>query len=178
MAQVAKKIIGDDTADAQLEAARVLMINGGASMVYHSMDEQDVTRIMQHPMVSIAADASIIDADSGVPHPRASGNTARVLGEYVRERKVLSLEEAVRKMTSLPASFFGFPGRGVIREGAYADLVLFDAAKVKDEATYADPRAYPTGMPHVLVNGVFVVRDGKTTGARPGMVLPRMRKSG
>jgi N-acyl-D-aspartate/D-glutamate deacylase len=81
-------------------------------------------------------------------------------------------------MTSLPASFFGFPGRGVIREGAYADLVLFDAAKVKDEATYADPRAYPTGMPHVLVNGVFVVRDGKTTGARPGMVLPRMRKSG
>jgi N-acyl-D-amino-acid deacylase len=177
MAQVAAKMIGDDSADAQLEAARILMLNGGASMVYHSMDEQDVTRIMQHPMVSIAADASIADAGAGVPHPRGSGNTARVLGEYVRERKVLSLEEAVRKMTSLPASFFGFEGRGVIREGAYADLVLFDPAKVKDEATYESPRTYPSGMPHVLVNGVFVVRDGKTTGARPGMVLARRRVS-
>jgi len=98
-----------------------------------------------------------------------------VLGEYVRERKVLTLEEAVRKMTSLPAVFFGFTDRGVIREGAYADLVLLDAAKVKDEATYDNPRAYPTGMPHVLVNGVFVVKDGKTTGARPGMVMQRTR---
>jgi len=175
MAQVATKMMGGDSADAQLEAARVLMLNGGASMIYHFMDDQDVTRIMRHPMVSIAADASITDAGSGVPHPRGSGNTARVLGEYVRERKVLTLEEAVRKMTSLPAVFFGFTDRGVIREGAYADLVLLDAAKVKDEATYDNPRAYPTGMPHVLVNGVFVVKDGKTTGARPGMVMQRTR---
>jgi N-acyl-D-aspartate/D-glutamate deacylase len=117
MAEVATKIAGSDSADAQLEAARILMMNGGASMVYHFMDEQDVARIMKHPMVSIAADASISDASSGVPHPRGYGNTVRVLGEYVRERHVLTLEDAVRKMTSLPASFFGFEGRGVIREG-------------------------------------------------------------
>jgi N-acyl-D-amino-acid deacylase len=178
MAEVATKIAGSDSADAQLEAARILMMNGGASMVYHFMDEQDVARIMKHPMVSIAADASISDASSGVPHPRGYGNTVRVLGEYVRERHVLTLEEAVRKMTSLPASFFGFEGRGVIREGAFADLVLFDPATVADAATYAAPQTYPTGMPHVLVNGVFVVKDGKTTGARPGQLLLRNRRVG
>jgi len=176
MKQVAEKMIGDGAADAQIEAARILMLNGGASMVYHFMNEDDVASIMRHPMVSIASDSGVIDAGSGVPHPRGSGNTARVLGEYVRERKVITLEEAVRKMTSLPASFFKFEGRGIIQEGAAADLVLFDPAKVKDEATYAAPLAFPTGIPHVLVNGVFVVRDGKTTGARPGEILLRGRR--
>jgi N-acyl-D-amino-acid deacylase len=175
MAEVASKIAGDDSADAQLEAARILMLNGGASMVYHFMDDQDVARIMRHPLVSIAADAGISDAGSGVPHPRGYGNTARVLGDYVRDRHVISLEEAVRKMTSLPASFFGFDGRGVIKEGAFADLVVFDPATVADTATYAAPQSYPAGIPHVLVNGVFVVRDGKTTGARPGGLLLRNR---
>ncbi len=176
MKQVAERMIGDGSADAQLEAARILMLNGGASMVYHFMDEADVERIMQHPMVSVASDAGVVEPGSGAPHPRTYGNTARVLGEYVRERKVLSLEEAVRKMTSLPAEFFKFEGRGVIREGAVADLVLFDPAKVKDNATYASPQAFPSGIPHVLVNGVFVVRDGKTTGARPGELLSRARR--
>ena len=152
------------------------MLNGGASMVYHFMDEEDVARIMRHPMVSVASDAGVIEPGSGVPHPRGYGNNARVLGEYVRERKVLSLEEAVRKMTSLPAEHFRFEGRGVIREGAVADLVLFDPARVKDEATYAAPHAFPTGIPHVIVNGVFVVRDGQTTGARPGDILMRKRR--
>jgi N-acyl-D-amino-acid deacylase len=176
MKQVAEKMIGDGSADAQIEAARILMLNGGASMVYHSMSDDDVAAIMRNPLVSIASDSGVIDATSGVPHPRGSGNNARVLGEYVRERKVITLEEAVRKMTSLPAAFFGFEGRGVIQEGAAADLVLFDPAKVKDEATYASPLAFPTGIPHVLVNGVFVVRDGKTTGARPGEILYRGRR--
>ena len=176
MKQVAEKMIGDGAADAQIEAARILMLNGGASMVYHFMSEDDVAAIMRNPLVSIASDSGVIDAASGVPHPRGSGNTARVLGEYVRERKVITLEEAVRKMTSLPASFFKFEGRGVIQEGAAADLVLFDPAKVKDEATYAAPLAFPTGIPHVLVNGIFVVRDGKTTGARPGEILLRGRR--
>jgi N-acyl-D-amino-acid deacylase len=176
MPQVATTMIGDASADAQLEAARVMMLNGGASMIYRFMNDVDVARFMKNPWVAVAADASIDDPGSGVPHPRGYGNTARVLGDYVRERNVISLEEAVRKMTSLPAAFFGFEGRGVVREGAFADLVVFDPAKVKDEATYANPRVYPSGIPHVLVNGVFVVRDGKTTGARPGRVLLRNRR--
>ena len=175
MKQVAETMIGDGSPDAQLEAARILQLNGGASMVYHFMNEDDVARIMKHPMVAIASDSGIVDQSSGVPHPRGSGNAARVLGEYVRERKVLTLEDAVRKMTALPAEFFRFEGRGVIKEGAVADLVLFDPLTVKDEATYASPLAFPKGIPHVLVNGVFVVRDGKTTGARPGEILERKR---
>jgi N-acyl-D-aspartate/D-glutamate deacylase len=137
------------------------------------MDEADVARIMQHPMVSVASDSGVLDPAAGVPHPRGYGNTARVLGEYVRDRMVLPLEEAVRKMTSLPAGHFRFEGRGVIREGAFADLVLFDPARVRDNATYAAPHAFPSGLPHVLVNGVFVVRGGRPTGARPGQVLTR-----
>jgi len=175
MKQVAEKIAGGGSADAQIEAARTLMIGGGASMVYHFMGDDDIARIMKHPMVSFASDAGVIQPGSGVPHPRGYGNAVRVLGEYVRERKTISLEEAVRKMTSLPAAHFGFAGRGQIKEGAAADLVLFDPATVKDEATYAAPHAYPSGLPHVLVNGVFVVKDGKSTGARPGQILRRTR---
>ena len=173
MKQVAEKISGSGSADAQLEAARTLMLGGGASMVYHFMGDEDIARIMRHPMVAFASDAGVLQPGAGVPHPRGYGNAVRVLGEYVRERKTIALEEAVRKMTSLPAAHFGFSGRGVIKEGAAADIVLFDPAAVKDQATYAAPHAYPVGMPHVLVNGVFVVRDGKTTGARAGQILRR-----
>lgn len=173
MNDVAKKLLGTDSADAQLDAARLLMLGGGASMVYHFMGDEDIVRIMQHPMVGVASDAGVLESGVGVPHPRGYGNNVRVLGEYVRERKVISLEEAVRKMTSLPALQFGFAGRGVIREGAVADLVVFDPATVKDVATYAAPHAFPEGLPHVLVGGVFVVRDGTHTGARPGQVLRR-----
>jgi len=176
MKDVATKLLGAATADAQIEAARLLMLGGGASMVYHLMGDADIERIMRHPMVAVASDAGVLEPGAGVPHPRGYGNNARVLGEYVRERKILPLEEAVRKMTSLPAQHFGLAGRGVIREGAAADLVLFDAARVRDAATYERPHAFPDGMPHVLVNGTFVVRDGKATGARPGQVLRRDRK--
>lgn len=173
MKQVAAKLVGKDDADGQLEAARRMMIAGGASMVYHFMGEDDIARIMRHPMVAFASDAGVLTPGSGVPHPRGYGNTVRVLGEYVRERKVLPLEDAVRKMTSLPAAHFGFEGRGVIRVGAAADLVVFDPATVRDQATYAAPHAFASGVPHVLVNGQFVVRDGRTTSARPGQVLRR-----
>jgi len=170
--QIAKKMIGDETAGSQLEAARILMLNGGASMIYAFMKDDDVARILKYPMVSVASDASLGTAGDSTMHPRAFGNTARVLGLYVREQKLMSLEEAVRKMTSLPAAFFKFEGRGVIREGADADLVLFDPVTVNDAPATG---AYPTGIPHVLVNGTFVVRDGKTTGSRPGQVLLRGR---
>ena len=176
MKQVAEKLIGRGDADAQLEAARRMMVAGGASMVYHLMGEDDITRIMRHPMVAFASDAGVLTAGSGVPHPRGYGNTVRVLGEYVRARKVIALEEAVRKMTSLPAAHFGFEGRGVIRPGAAADLVVFDPATVRDVATYAAPHAFAAGVPHVLVNGQFVVRDGATTAARPGQVIRRQAR--
>jgi N-acyl-D-amino-acid deacylase len=175
MPEVAERMIGDRTADHQLEAARVLVMNGGASIVDRAGSDDDVERFLRYPFVSIASDAGLPESE-GPSHPRAYGTTARVLGEFVRERGVLTLEEAVRKMTSLPAAQFGLAGRGVIREGAPADLVLFDAARVHDVATYASPRAFPAGIPHVLVNGVFVVRDGRTIGARPGTVLSVSRK--
>jgi N-acyl-D-amino-acid deacylase len=173
MQQVAEKLKGSGTADAQLEAARDMMLNRGASMVYHFMSDDDVDRIMKHPQVSFASDASVIAEGQGVPHPRGMGNNARVLGEYVRVRKVISLEEAIRKMTSLPAAHFRFADRGEIKEGFAADLVLFDPAKVGDAATFEKPHAYATGIPHVFVNGVAVVKNGEHTGAKPGLVLRR-----
>jgi N-acyl-D-amino-acid deacylase len=142
-------------------------------MVYHFMSDDDVDRIMKHPQVSFASDASVIAEGQGVPHPRGMGNNARVLGEYVRVRKVISLEEAIRKMTSLPATHFRFADRGEIKEGFAADLVLFDPAKVGDAATFEKPHAYATGIPHVFVNGVAVVKNGEHTGAKPGLVLRR-----
>lgn len=173
MKQVAAKMVGSETTDAQLEAARRMMQRGGASMVYHFMTEADVERIMQHPMVGIASDASVNTFGSGVPHPRGYGNTVRVLARYVRERKVISLEEAVRKMTALPAAQFKLQGRGRIQTGFSADLVVFDPATVTDTATFDSPHAYPTGISHVLVNGVAVVTRGQSVSARPGAVLRR-----
>ena len=178
MKDVAVKLSGSSSADAQLEAARVMLRAGGASMVYHFMSEDDIALIMKHPMVSVAADSGVLEPGAGAPHPRGYGNNARVLGVYVRERQVIPLEEAIRKMTSLPASQLGLAGRGVIREGAPADLVLFDPLRIKDAATYQMPHAFPEGLPHVIVNGVIVLRDGKLTGARPGQILSRQKRSG
>lgn len=108
-----------------------------------------------------------------MPHPRGYGNAVRVLGRYVRELKVLTLEEAIRKMTTLPADQFGFADRGRLAPGMAADIVIFDAGTVADRATYANPHAYPVGIAHVLVNGVAVVEGGEQTTARPGRVLRR-----
>jgi N-acyl-D-amino-acid deacylase len=171
MKQVAMKRLGSGTADAQFEAARQMLLAGGASMVYHLMSDQDVDRIMRHPQVGIASDSSVLTIDQGVPHPRGYGNNARVLGEYVRGRHVVTLEEAIRKMTSLPAAHFRFPKRGLIKEGYAADLVLFDPATVGDRATFERPHAYAAGIPYVIVNGVPVVVRGEQTSARPGLVL-------
>jgi N-acyl-D-amino-acid deacylase len=171
MKQVAARLKGNDSADAQLEAARDMMLAGGATMVYHFMSEDDVERIMKHPQVGIASDSSVLVDGEGVPHPRGYGNTARVLGEYVRTRRVISLEEAVRKMTSLPAEQFHFQDRGVVKVGSAADLVVFDPRTVADTATFEKPHSYPTGILHVIVNGVLVVRNSEHTGARPGQLL-------
>jgi N-acyl-D-amino-acid deacylase len=171
MKQVAAQLKASESADAQFESARQMMLAGGASMVYHFMSDEDVDRIMKHPQVAIASDSSLLAMGDGAPHPRGYGNTARVLGEYVRTRKVLSLEEAVRKMTSLPAGHFRFSQRGRIASGYAADIVLFDRATVGDAATFAQPHAYARGIPHVFVNGVAVIRNGEHTGAKPGVVV-------
>lgn len=171
--QIAQKVRGSESVEAQLEVAREMLRAGGAQMVYHLMSEPDVARIMRHPMVGVASDASVNTPGQGIPHPRGYGNTVRVLGTYVRQDKVLTLEEAVRKMTSLPAAHFGFADRGLIKAGYAADLVIFDPRTVTDRATFEAPHAYPAGLPHVLVNGVLVIRDGVVTGARPGTILTR-----
>lgn len=175
--QAAERLVGSGTPDAQLETARRMMLAGGASMVYHFMSDADVERIMKHPVVGFASDSGVLVEGAGVPHPRGYGNNARVLGEYVRVRKVIPLEEAIRKMTSLPAEHFRFAERGAIRPGYAADVVLFDAAKVGDAATFEKPHAYATGIPYVIVNGVVVVKGGVHTGAKPGVVLRSATKA-
>ncbi len=161
-----------------LEAAAALVIegelNGGASMVYHVLDEGDVRRIMAHPQTMIASDGRLTQPGDGVPHPRAYGTFPRVLGVYVREQQVLTLEQAVRKMTAMPAARLGLAGqRGCLAAGCYADVVLFDAARVGSPATFTDPHHYAVGIPWVFVNGVAVVERGAFTTARPGRGVRR-----
>lgn len=159
------------------EAAASLVVEaqlkGGASMIYHVIDEGDVRRIMAHAQTMIASDGRLTRPGEGQPHPRAYGTFPRVLGHYVREAGVLTLEEAVRKMTSMPARRLGLTGRGEVAEGKVADLVVFDAATVGDRATFTAPHQYPAGIGDVLVNGVAVVARGEMTTARPGRVLKR-----
>jgi N-acyl-D-aspartate/D-glutamate deacylase len=156
-----------------------LLIEEGGSVgcVYFIIDEADLALAMQQPWVTVGSDGSALSTEgplrAGVPHPRNFGTFPRVLGRYVRELKVISLEEAIRKMTSLPASILGLTDRGQIKEGMWADLVIFDPATVADRATFEDPFQYPVGISTVLVNGTVVLDDGKHTNARPGKVLRR-----
>lgn len=158
------------------EAETILEMIGAINrtqMVYFSMNEGDLTRIMQYPFNMIASDAGIARYGSGMPHPRAYGTNARVLSRYVREQKVIRLEEAIRRMTSLPAQKFNLRDRGLLLEGMAADVVLFDEHTVGDAATFINPHAYSTGFKFVLVNGEVVVDNGKHTGTRSGQVLRR-----
>jgi dihydroorotase/N-acyl-D-amino-acid deacylase len=153
-------------------------LKGGASMIFHVIDEQDVKRIMAHPMTMIASDGRLNRLGDARPHPRAYGTFPRVLGHYVREEKVLSLEQAVHKMTGMPAARLGLTDRGCVREGCAADVTIFNALEVTDRATFTDPHHYPVGIPYVIVNGTPVVDNGAFTNARPGKVLKRARGKG
>lgn len=155
----------------ETETVMDMMTKGGAGMVFHGMSDEDVKRIMQYPFNMFASDASIRVFNQGAPHPRGYGTNARVLARYVREQNVLSLEEAVRRMTSLPAQKFGLKDRGLLREGFAADLVVFDEKEVTDLSTYTKPHAYSQGFRYVLVNGKVVVDEGKHTGVRSGKTL-------
>lgn len=146
---------------------------GGAQTIFHVLEEGDVKRIMAHPQTMIASDGRLNRLGDAVPHPRAYGTFPRVLGRYVRDEKVLTLQEAVRKMTAMPAALLGLADRGCLREGCVADVTIFDAQTVSDVGTYADPHHYPVGIPWVIVNGVAVVENGVFGASRPGKVLRR-----
>jgi N-acyl-D-amino-acid deacylase len=140
--------------------------------VHHTMNEDDVRAVMSVPWVSIGSDGSALNQQyPGKPHPRSFGTNPRVLGKYTREEKVLTLEDAVRKMTSMPAQVLGLKDRGLLREGYWGDIVVFDPDTVADTATYDNPKQYPKGIDYVLVNGAVVIDSGHHTGARPGKVV-------
>ncbi len=166
--EAAQKLKGSDSLDAQIEVILDLELNGGAQGVFHGMNEADLQKFLRHPNTMVASDSGLRDFGKDVPHPRGYGNNARVLGRYVRELKVLTLEDAVRKMTSLPARTFRFDRRGELREGYWADITIFDPAKIGDPATFREPHQYATGLPWVLVNGVPVIANGERTAAKPG----------
>ncbi|MFN0102017.1 MAG: N-acyl-D-amino-acid deacylase family protein [Bryobacteraceae bacterium] len=159
------------TVDSEVETILQMIVKGGAQMVYHSMGMEDVERILRYPNTAIASDGGIREFGSGMPHPRSYGTNARVLSEFVRNRGTLTLEDAIRRMTSLPARTFRFTDRGLLREGYAADVLVFDPAKVKDLATYQDPHHYTEGFDYVLVNGQPVVAEGKLNEVRPGRIL-------
>jgi len=154
-----------------IEAVR----RGGASGIYHAMSDEDVDAIMTHAQTMIGSDGRLVALGDGHPHPRWYGTFPRVLGHYVRDRGLLTLEQAVRKMTSMPAERIGLRERGQVRAGWFADLVVLDPAVVIDRATFQDPHQYPIGIDWVFVNGQAAVEDGSFTQARGGIVLKRGR---
>lgn len=144
---------------------------GGANCIFHAMSQEDVNRIMQHPYTAIASDGRLNALGDGHPHPRAYGTFVRVLDKYVKQDSVLSLPEAIRKMTSLPAERMSLSDRGQIKKGYRADLTIFDPASIREVATFTDPHHYPEGIVHVLVNGQWAIRDGELVNGKAGQVL-------
>ncbi len=167
------KAMNKDPRDAAMDL--VIADRAESSVIIAIMDEDDVRTAMRHPMISFDTDSGAQAEDGKLSesksHPRAWGTYPRVLGRYVREEKLLTLEEAIRKMTSQAAIRVGLADRGLIRRGMFADLTIFDPATIRDEATFEDPRHYSTGVRHVLVNGRAVVSDGRITEQRPGRAL-------
>jgi N-acyl-D-amino-acid deacylase len=150
---------------------------GSVGFIGHGMSRENVNMVLSHPLVMIGSDGSTMaprgPAAESRPHPRSYGTFPRVLGPMCRERGLFDLATAVKKMTSLPADQVGIPDRGRVARGMRADLVVFDAERVSDGATFEDPHRYPVGIRHVLVNGTWVVEEARHTGARPGAVLRR-----
>lgn len=159
-----------DTMEMEIETILDLLIVGTAQAVFHGMNEDDVKHIMGWRFNMIAADGGV-QSGEGMPHPRSYGTNARVLGKYVREEKVMPLEEAVRRMTSLPAQKFQLKDRGLLREGFAADIVVFDERTVADKATYDNPHQYSVGFDYVIVNGKVTMEGGRHTGVKAGRSL-------
>jgi dihydroorotase/N-acyl-D-amino-acid deacylase len=163
------------TQSAAADAIIELQLKGGCSAIFHAYDEPDVERLMRAPFGMIGSDGSLTRLGDGAPHPRAFGTFPRVLGHYVRERRIVTLEDAIRKMTSFPAARLGLADRGLLRPGMAADVTVFDPATVVDRSTFTDPHHYSQGIRFVVINGEVVVDEGTHTGARPGKVLRRVR---
>jgi N-acyl-D-amino-acid deacylase len=178
-AWVAGKRMGRLAQERNVEPYALLLdiMNGDRArtrMVGFGMSEANVARKLAHPLSMVCSDGGAVSRSDGVPHPRNYGTFPRVLGRFVRELKALPLEQAIAKMTSVPANRLHFTDRGRIAVGAAADLVAFDPATVADRATFENPHQFPAGIPHVIVNGEFVIRNGEHTGAKPGRaVRPR-----
>jgi dihydroorotase/N-acyl-D-amino-acid deacylase len=171
LADLAKAKGLEPTPENAAEIAMDLQQKGGCSAVYHAISEQDVERILAYRWTMIASDGGVVAPGEGAPHPRNYGTFARVLGRYVRERGLLPLEQAVWKMTGLPAQRLGLWDRGLIRPGMAADLVLFDPARIADRATFDNPHQYAEGVVAVWVNGAETLADGRMTGTRAGRAL-------
>jgi dihydroorotase/N-acyl-D-amino-acid deacylase len=165
--QLGKEVNLDNGADAVLE----MQLKGSAGCIFHAISEEDVVRIMQHPFTMHASDGSLSKFGEDHPHPRAYGTFPRILGRYVREQKVLTLEDAIRKMTSLPADRMKLHDRGRIKEGLVADITIFNPATVTDMATFEKPHQYPKGIEYVIVGGIVTVDPKGMTPDRAGVVL-------
>ena len=173
IAEIAKEL-NKEPADAAFDL--VLQANGRAGALYYMMGEPDIETAVRFPWVSLGSDSAaslnMVDPNTvGSGHPRGYGNFPRLIAEFVRKRKVLALSDAIRKMTSWPATRMHLASRGLIKEGCWADVVIFDFDKIQDQSTYEHPFVPPTGIDYVLVNGQVVIEKGKHTGAKPGMVI-------
>ncbi len=171
IAEAAKLKRGSDSLDDQIEFILDFKLQGSGSGIHHVISEEDLATFLQHPLTMIASDGVPRLVGVDMPHPRSFGNNARALARYARELKVLSLEETIRRMTSLPAKTFHFKERGILKAGNYADIVVFDPDKVNDPATFADPHHYAVGFSEVMVNGVPIVHESALTGERGGMPI-------
>lgn len=171
LAQITRERGMQPTVENAALVAMDIVEKGGASGIFHAINEDDVVRIMQYPGTMIASDGEVPIFGRASPHPRSYGTNARVLGVYVREKRVITLEDAVRKMTSLPAARINLPDRGLLRPGMKADIAVFNPATVRDTATYEKPHSYAEGVSLVVVNGQVIVDGDKMTDARPGQVL-------
>jgi N-acyl-D-amino-acid deacylase len=150
-------------------------LNGGTGTIYHAMDEADVERIMKHPMTMIGSDGRLSQPGDGHPHPRAYGTFPRVLGYYVRDKKLLPLSEAIHKMTGLSAKRLGLTDRGIIKEGAFADITIFDADQILDQSTFTKPHQYPSGIEFVIINGGIAVKNGDYLAVPAGKVIRKIK---
>ncbi len=171
LAQITRERGAEPTFEHAAETAMWIIEQGGASGIFHAISEDDLVRILQHRATMIASDGEVPVFGTAAPHPRSYGTFARVLARYVREKHVLSLPEAVRKMTSFPAWRAGLLDRGLIRPGMKADIAVFDDTKVLDKATFESPHQYAEGMHTVMVNGAVIFENGQMTDSRPGVVL-------
>jgi N-acyl-D-amino-acid deacylase len=171
--EAARRLHGSDSLDAQLDTILGIELRGGASAVFHGMSEPNLREFLALPLTMIASDSGTRRFAVGVPHPRGYGNNVRFLAHYVRDERLLGLEEAVRRMTDLPAQQFPLGRRGLIRPGFIADAVVFDLERLSSASTFRDPHHYAEGMDHVIVAGQFVIRDGALTGVRPGRIVRR-----